>query len=107
MSSRAIGYTVEHAADALFFYVKVNGSRSILEYRCLPNNVLDLYHTEVPPILRGKGIAKVLCQAAFKYAKDQNLRVLPTCSYVAKYSKKFATDDEKSLLVCREKLKRV
>ena len=44
---------------------------------------LDLYHTDVPEVFRGRGIAEQLCQAAFAYAKANGLAVIPSCSYVA------------------------
>jgi uncharacterized protein len=36
----------------------------------------------VPPTLRGKGIAEKLVRQALEYARAQNLRVVPACSYV-------------------------
>ena len=44
---------------------------------------MDLYHTYVPEVFRGRGIAEKLCKAAFEYAKAQRLTVLPSCSYIS------------------------
>uniref|UniRef100_A0A915AI85 Protein NATD1 n=1 Tax=Parascaris univalens TaxID=6257 RepID=A0A915AI85_PARUN len=49
MAMKVTPLTVEHCAKSLEFFVRMNGARSTLQYRRLPNNVLDLYHTEVPP----------------------------------------------------------
>ncbi|VDM37755.1 unnamed protein product [Toxocara canis] len=107
MTSKIVPLTVEHCTKSLEFFVKMNGAKSVLQYRRLSNGVLDLYHTEVPPIFQGKGVAKMLCQAAFSYAREQNLRILPTCSYVAKYAKQMASPEEKTIVICREKMKRL
>lgn len=40
---------------------------------------MTIWHTEVPAALRGRGIATELAQAAFEYAKDNNLRVDVIC----------------------------
>lgn len=45
--------------------------------------VLDLYHTEVPPSLQGKGIAGQLVRGVFRYAQEQGMAVRPSCSYVS------------------------
>ena len=44
---------------------------------------LDLYHTYVPEVFRGRGVAEALCQTAFDYAKAHDLTVLPSCSYIS------------------------
>ena len=51
-------------------------------------NVLVLHHTEVPPALQGLGLAGLLVQAALDWARAQQLRVQPSCSYVAAYMKR-------------------
>jgi predicted GNAT family acetyltransferase len=33
---------------------------AVIDYAIVKDNVIDLYHTEVPPEFQGKGIAKVL-----------------------------------------------
>jgi len=44
---------------------------------------LDLYHTYVPEVFRGRGVAEKLCKAGFEYAKANGLRVVPSCSYIS------------------------
>jgi predicted GNAT family acetyltransferase len=41
-----------------------------------------LVHSEVPQQLEGRGIASALVKAAFNYAADKGMDVLPVCSYV-------------------------
>ncbi|KAK0397159.1 hypothetical protein QR680_002011 [Steinernema hermaphroditum] len=90
---------VEHSRKALEFFIKMNNARSVLQYRNLPNSVMDIYHTEVPVQHQGKGVAKILVNEAFKYAAENNLKVLPTCTYVERFAKMFATEDQKRIVV--------
>ena len=43
---------------------------------------MDIYHLFTPPELRGRGIAEQLSLAAFRYAKEHELKVIPNCSYI-------------------------
>ena len=49
----------------------------------LAGKELDLYHTYVPEVFRGRGMAEKLCQAAFEYANTNGLTVIPSCSYIS------------------------
>ena len=64
------------------FCVKLQGYEACLMYR-LNGKELDLYHTYVPEIFRGRGIAEQLCKAGFEYAKTNALTVIPSCSYIS------------------------
>ena len=64
------------------FCVKLEGYEACLMYR-LSGRELDLYHTYVPEVFRGRGVAEKLCKAAFEYAKANGLTVLPSCSYIS------------------------
>ena len=108
---------VEHNIKNLFFFIRLaDKNQAILEYKKLPNQILELYHTEVPKEFGGKGIAKDLVkvnfckikislifkkqfQGAFRYCIDNNYKIYPTCSYVQKYSKDLATEEEKKIVV--------
>jgi len=51
----------------------------------LDGKELDLYHTYVPEVFRGRGIAERLCKAGFEYAKQKGLTVIPSCAYISAY----------------------
>lgn len=55
-----------------------------LEYQ-LRDNTFTITHTVVPRAVGGKGIAGELVKAALNYAREQQLRVIPQCSYAAVY----------------------
>jgi len=43
----------------------VLGENAVIEYRWIEDSVVDLYHTEVPPSHRGKGLAQMLTKVSF------------------------------------------
>lgn len=49
---------------------------------------ITLVHTEVPPDLRGQGIAGTLLRTALEYARDNRLRVDVLCPLAADYIKR-------------------
>ena len=73
---------VRHDQTASRFCDKLEGYEACLMYR-RSGKELDLYHTYVPEVFRGRGIAETLCKAAFEHAKANRLTVIPSCSYVA------------------------
>lgn len=73
---------VIHEKENNRFVISINGLESFVEYSVY-ENALDLYHTYTPPELRGKGLAEKVVRAAIEYAKENNLKVIPSCSYVA------------------------
>ena len=45
---------------------------------------ITIYHTEVAEKLRGKDIGKKLVEAAVKYARDNDLKIVAQCPFAAK-----------------------
>ena len=64
------------------FRVTLQGYEATLMYR-RSGQEIDLYHTYVPEVFRGRGVAERLCKAAFEYAKAGGLTVIPSCSYIS------------------------
>lgn len=73
---------VIHDKDNNRFFITVDGAEAFVEYS-LSANVIELYHTYTPPQLRGRGLAEKVVRAALEYAKENKLKVIPSCSYVA------------------------
>ena len=48
---------------------------------------IRLIHTEVPSVLRGKGIGSRLIEGVLKVAERKNMKVIPLCPFVADYIK--------------------
>ena len=51
-------------------------------------DLLDIHHTEVPEALGGRGLAGSLVAATLAWAREQGLKVRPSCSYAAGYMAK-------------------
>jgi predicted GNAT family acetyltransferase len=59
-----------------------DGSIAELVYHMRGPTTIVLLHTEVPPELRGHGIAGKLARAALEHARAHGLRVRVKCPYV-------------------------
>lgn len=62
----------------------------LCDYRKKDDGLIEVYHTEVDKTYGGMGIAADLVNELVDFARDENLKIYPTCSYVVK---KFDTDD--------------
>ncbi len=76
---------VEHNVQQQCFSAVIDGYKAVLEYHAVGADAIDMHHTFVPNELRGKGVAAVLAKEALAYAKEQQLKVIPSCSYIAVY----------------------
>jgi len=78
-------------------FVIYNESNEVYVEYTMKDNELNLYHTFTDPVLRGKGLAAQVVRAALEFAKENNLKVIPTCSYVHSFIAK--NDEFKELVV--------
>ena len=72
---------VIHEKENERFVIYVEGNEVYVEYT-KKNNEINLHHTYTHSTLRGKGLAAQVVRAALEFAKENNLMVIPTCSYV-------------------------
>jgi len=70
--------------EKLRFETKVNDEAGYVDYRWY-KGTLALLHIFVPVAGRGKGVPEALAKFALEYAKQQNVKVMVYCSYIAKY----------------------
>lgn len=61
------------------------GKVAFIDYRRTGAGVVALTHTEVPEEFEGKGIGNRLVKGAFEILQQENLKIVPTCSFVAAY----------------------
>src|SRR5258705_5633626 len=64
--------------------LQIDGELAFIEYT-LRHDTLFLIHTEVSPLLKGKGAGSAIVQKALQYAKDHHYKIVPTCSFVQSY----------------------
>jgi len=69
------------------FEVRLGDQTAFAEYREKPGHLI-LPHTVVPEAFAGKGVAGALAVAAFGYAREHGLTVIPTCPFMAAWVKK-------------------
>ena len=71
-----------HQADQQQFVCTVDGKLSRLAYRRLDATTVDAYSTQVPPELRGQGIADRLARRFYDWALSEGFTIVPSCSYI-------------------------
>ncbi|MFW5714898.1 MAG: GNAT family N-acetyltransferase [bacterium] len=76
---------VQHDGDEKKFYVQSNGQEAHMTYRYQDESTVVYNHTYVPPELRGGGLAGKIVRTALEWARTENLKVKPTCSYVVAF----------------------
>jgi predicted GNAT family acetyltransferase len=72
----------DHGKGGIFF-IEQDGSRiAEMTYRRRGDSRILIDHTHVDEILRGKGVARSLLDAAVAWARQNNTKISATCSYV-------------------------
>lgn len=77
-------HDMEFIVNKNTFELKLNEGTAIIKYS-LDDNVLSILSTHVPENIRGKGIAGELTKRVFEYARKNNYKIKPICSYTVKY----------------------
>jgi predicted GNAT family acetyltransferase len=76
---------VHHNQEQNRFELSLDGADPAhADYR-RDGDTLVFHHTYVPESARGQGHAATIVRAALDYARDNNFKVEPSCSYVAGY----------------------
>ena len=79
---------IQHNEERKRFFSIIDGKEAYLTYTDNGNNVLIFDHTYVPFSLRGQSIAAKIVKNALEYARKNNFKVIPACSYVSSYIEK-------------------
>lgn len=80
---------VHHNVPERRFEAVVDGHLSVADY-VVEAGTVTFTHTFVPPELRGRGVAEKLVRAALTWATQEKRRVIPACSYVARFIERHA-----------------
>ncbi|MGD8699321.1 MAG: GNAT family N-acetyltransferase [Gemmatimonadales bacterium] len=73
-----------HEPEKSRFAIHLEGGTAVLEYQLFDDKVVYT-HTGVPSALEGKGVGSRLVKAGLDWAREQDLRVVPVCTFVAGY----------------------
>ncbi len=76
---------IKHDKETNKFYVKLDSGEANLTYSYRQEDILDYKSTYVPNEHRGQGIAGEITDKALQYAKENNLKVVPSCPFVEDY----------------------
>ncbi len=76
---------VRHEPERRRFAIVLDDAVAVLEYRQVDATTLVYQHTFVPPGSRGRGLASELAAFALRYAVSHDLKVVPTCPFVAAF----------------------
>ena len=75
---------IKHTTDGLngsFDYVVEGQNLAGMFYRMTGDLQITIDHTEVDESLKGRGIGRDLLESLVEYARTENLKVIPMCSF--------------------------
>lgn len=64
------------------FEARLGEDLAFTQYRILQNGVL-FPHTEVPEAFEGQGVGSKLVEAAMRWVRERDAKVMPVCTFVA------------------------
>lgn len=76
---------IEHHSENQEFTAGQDGQKAELAYSLPAEGIIDFTHTFVEEELRGQGVGDELAKAGLAYAREKNLKVRTTCSFMAGY----------------------
>jgi len=79
---------IQHNKERKRFFTFIEGREAYLTYVNDGDKVLIFDHTYVPFNLRGRNIAGKIVGYALEYARENNFKVIPSCSYVRAFIEK-------------------
>lgn len=67
------------------FYIEDNNRQiALMTYRESGRGVITIDHTEVDPSHRGEGLGEDLVEAGVKFARENSLKIVPSCPFAKK-----------------------
>lgn len=75
---------ITHNTNKNCFETTIDGSTGFISYQDQGDSLI-YDHTIVPTELGGKGVGSALVKHALDYARSENKKVVPQCSFVASY----------------------
>ena len=81
------GVQISHDEQAKRFETTIEGQTGYISYQD-KGDTLVYDHTIVPQALGGRGVGSALVKHALNYAREQDKKVVPQCSFVEAYINK-------------------
>ena len=79
-----IQHEENHAQGAFFILDDQQQRVAELTYYFIDEKTINANHTYVSETLRGQGVADKLYQALVAFIQENQLKLVPSCSYIAK-----------------------
>nr|WP_314741263.1 GNAT family N-acetyltransferase [uncultured Haemophilus sp.] len=73
---------IHNAEQGEFGYFEDEVKMGKLRYRYIKDDVIDVFSTKVDEAFQGKGIAGQLYLAVIEFAKENQFKIKPSCSYI-------------------------
>ena len=92
-SPDAASFDVKHEPDRSRYSATVDGVLAVADYQ-RQGNVIAFTHTEVPPQIKGRGVASALARRALDDARAAGNQVVPACEFFAHYMREHPEYDD-------------
>lgn len=79
---------VTHQPEQNQFTIDLKGGTAVMAYELDKDGTMMIMHTEVPEAHTGQGYATQLAHEAMEYAKQEGIKVMPYCTYMATFLKR-------------------
>ena len=79
--------------EASRFETLTAAGKAVLKF-AMAGDTIDLQHTSVPHALEGGGYGSALARAALDYARTNQLKVIPTCTFVRAFMQRHKEYDD-------------
>lgn len=79
---------IQHDTKKHCFYVNFDNTQCALKYDVAEEGVLNFRSTYVPEAYRQQGIAGKIVKEGLEYAKANNYKIIPSCSFVKAFIKR-------------------
>lgn len=79
--------------DANRFEITTASGIAVLKFE-RTGDILDLQHTSVPEKVKGTGYGSALARAALEHARQNHLKVVPTCAFVRTFMQRHKEYDD-------------
>ena len=78
---------IQHDVIQHLFFMKTRAGVARLDYSKPQKDEIEITRTYVPEIDRNKGIGSALADQAIMYARERDLKIIPSCPFIQSYLK--------------------
>lgn len=79
----------EKGTRGIFTVIENNTQMGEMTYVWKDDNTIVIDHTEVYPRYEGRGIGKSMFMEAVAFAREKNLKIIPSCTFIETMFRRF------------------